>query len=465
MPAPIAPKSPRPASQVAPPAVDPARPADYQLLDDIIRVINGFSSFGIDARDLYLVPNVVLPQKFRVRELPKYKGLSCPRSHLTMYCRKMASYIDNDNLLIHCFQDSLAGASLDWYMSQERSKIRSWRYLSEAFLKQYKYNLDMASTRLQLQNQSQRSNESFKEYAQRWRKMASRVRPVLSDNELVDIFMGTLQGLYFEKMIGSSLKIFADMVTIGERVESGLKSGKITDTAAQQTTNKRLHGGFAKKKKGEANVVMARARPRYQFPTALMPYYPYLYVAAAHYQQPLFQYQPQKELVPYFIHVGAIVQRELPAASPPFNHRHNPNATRAYHAGYIGHSTEDCWTLKKRIQELIDQEILSFSEEKPNMKTYPLPNYNGAEVHAVIEEEVCEFDPDNCEQLKGCVQELMDEGLMHFSKSQAAEELVVIEPITIVYRKKKVEAPPRRIQMIDFRVQTLFPYQNTKAVP
>lgn len=63
--------------------------------------------------------------------------------------------------------------------------------------------------------------------------MASRVRPTLSDNELVDIFMGTLQGLYFENMIGSSLTNFDDMVTIAERVESGLKSEKITDTTAQ----------------------------------------------------------------------------------------------------------------------------------------------------------------------------------------------------------------------------------------
>lgn len=77
-------------------------------------------------------------------------------------------------------------------MSLECTKIRSWRDLYEAFLKQYKYNLDMASTRLQLQNQSQKFGETFKEYAHRWREMASRARPTLSDNELIDIFMGTL---------------------------------------------------------------------------------------------------------------------------------------------------------------------------------------------------------------------------------------------------------------------------------
>lgn len=93
--------------------------------------------------------------------------------------------------------------------------------------------------------------------------MASRVRPTLSDNELVDIFMGMLQGMYYEKMIGSSSTNFADMVTIGEHVENGLKLGKIIDTTAPQTTNKRSHGGFTKKKEGEANDVTENAHPQY----------------------------------------------------------------------------------------------------------------------------------------------------------------------------------------------------------
>lgn len=111
------------------------------------------------------MPNVVLPQKSKVPDLPKYKGLRCLRNHITMYYRNMASYIDNDELLFHCFLDILSGASLDWYMNLEPGKIRTWKDLSEAFLNQYKYNLDMAPTRLQLQNQSQRSNETFEEYA------------------------------------------------------------------------------------------------------------------------------------------------------------------------------------------------------------------------------------------------------------------------------------------------------------
>lgn len=81
----------------------------YMNSPELLRV----SAYGMDVKELCLVPNMVLPQKFKVPDLQKYKGLGYPRSHSTMYCRKMDSYIDNDALLIHWFQDNLYGALLD----------------------------------------------------------------------------------------------------------------------------------------------------------------------------------------------------------------------------------------------------------------------------------------------------------------------------------------------------------------
>lgn len=121
--------------------INQPRSAEYKLLEERICSIEVLSAPGLTARELCLVPNVVLPQKCKVPDLPKYKGLSCMCSHITMYCKKMAFYIDNDELLIHCFQDSLSGASLDWYMSLESGKIRTWKNLYDAFFEsvQIKY--------------------------------------------------------------------------------------------------------------------------------------------------------------------------------------------------------------------------------------------------------------------------------------------------------------------------------------
>ncbi|KAI5420328.1 hypothetical protein KIW84_044205 [Lathyrus oleraceus] len=98
--------------------------------------------------------------------------------------------------------------------------------------------------------------------------------------------MRTLQGLYYEKIVGSSSSSFADIVTIGERIENGLKIGKIASVDSQ-TVVKKSHG-FVKKKEVEASVVMANVYPRVQAHMAHVPYYPYPYIASTQYQQPAY---------------------------------------------------------------------------------------------------------------------------------------------------------------------------------
>ncbi|MCH80909.1 gag-protease polyprotein, partial [Trifolium medium] len=249
----------------------------YRALEERLKAVEGFSAYGADTLDICLVPDVVIPLKYKVPDFEKYKGIRYPRNHLRMLCRKMAAHATDEKLMIHVFQDSLSGASLDWYMQLERTQIQTWKDLADVFLKQYKYNLDMAPNRMQLQNISQKDNESFKEYAQRCRELAARVQPPLSKKELVDRFMSTLHGPYYEKMIGSISSGFADMVIIGGRVEEGLKSGKIQGSSSNQIGAKKLFNNHHKKKEGETNPVVVGSP---QTPSTQMPYFQYPYMVA-----------------------------------------------------------------------------------------------------------------------------------------------------------------------------------------
>ncbi|KAA3488072.1 intersectin-1-like [Gossypium australe] len=103
-----------------------------KLLEENFKVIESADNcYGIDAKDLSLVPDLVLPYKFKMPEFEKYNGTSCPEAHVTMFCRRMAGYINNDQLLIHCFQDSLVGAAAKWYNKLSRARIGSWRDLAQ----------------------------------------------------------------------------------------------------------------------------------------------------------------------------------------------------------------------------------------------------------------------------------------------------------------------------------------------
>ncbi|KAI5435605.1 hypothetical protein KIW84_022132 [Lathyrus oleraceus] len=114
----------------------------------------GKDLFGKTAVELCLVPNVKIQVKFKVHDFEKYIGNSCSLSHLVTYARKMSTQIDNDQLLIHYFQDSLTGVALRWHMGLDSARIRTFNDLGEAFIKQYKYNVDMAPDRDQFRTSS-----------------------------------------------------------------------------------------------------------------------------------------------------------------------------------------------------------------------------------------------------------------------------------------------------------------------
>ncbi|KAA3469860.1 hypothetical protein EPI10_015611 [Gossypium australe] len=98
---------------------------------------------GMDAKELSLVSDLVLPPKFKMPEFEKYNRTSCPEAHITMFCRRMTGHVNSDQLLIH--------------------------YLAQTFMKQYGYVKDIAPDRITLQNMEKKSNESFRQYAQRER--------------------------------------------------------------------------------------------------------------------------------------------------------------------------------------------------------------------------------------------------------------------------------------------------------
>ena len=82
-----------------------------ELIEERLRMVEGSDAYGlVDASKMSLVPDLVLPSKFKVPTFDKYDGTKYPSAHLYMYFRKMTGHTNNDKLLIHYFQDSLTGS-------------------------------------------------------------------------------------------------------------------------------------------------------------------------------------------------------------------------------------------------------------------------------------------------------------------------------------------------------------------
>ena len=107
-----------------PPTAEGNRKLD--LIEERLRAVEGFGDYPFaDMTDLCLVPDVVIRPKFKVPNFDRYKGMTCPKNHLKMYFCKMGAYSRDKKLMMHFFQDSLAGAAVIWYTNLEASRIRT----------------------------------------------------------------------------------------------------------------------------------------------------------------------------------------------------------------------------------------------------------------------------------------------------------------------------------------------------
>jgi hypothetical protein len=327
-----------------------------------------------------LVPNVVVPKKFRVPEFIKYTGTQCPMTHLKSYCNKMAEVVHDEKLLIHFFQDSLSGAALSWYMRLDNTKIQKWKDLVDAFVKQYKYNMDIALDRTSLSNLEKRDKESIREYAQRWRDLAAQVHPPLLDKEMVTLFANTLKDPYYEHVMGSSAQQFTDVVVVAKRIEQGVKSGKIFALVEKR--------GFEGKKKG-VDHVEGRKKPFQKYHTpSFSPQITNINLNSsfpAKKPEPQTKHQRAQEQLPplllplnemylKLLSIGQIALEPLTALQPPYPNWYKPDLTCEYHAGTAGHSIHTCSAFKKRLMHLIKFGWITF-EGTPNMSSNPLPNH------------------------------------------------------------------------------------------
>ena len=98
-------------------------------------------------------------------EFIKYIGTQYSITHLKAYYNKMAEVVDDEKLLIHFFQDNLSGAALTWYMQLDNTKVKKWKDLVDAFMRQYKFNIDVDPDRLNMQAMEKENKESIRKYA------------------------------------------------------------------------------------------------------------------------------------------------------------------------------------------------------------------------------------------------------------------------------------------------------------
>ncbi|XP_057969566.1 uncharacterized protein LOC131158698 [Malania oleifera] len=398
-------------------------------LEERLRAIEGTRTTST-ARpsDYCLVPNVVIPPKFKMPDFEKFDGTTCPQTHLRMYCQSMAAYTDNEKLMMHCFQSSLTGTAARWYVQQNKAQIRTWGDLADAFEAQYRHILEMAPDRMFLSEMEKKPTETFREYAHRWRDAATQVDPPVNDREAISMFVGTLKDPYRSHLVGSTPHNFMDIVSAGARVEADVKAGRIKTGTTDNGPSKKWVKG---KKEEETQMIQGpmrslRQRSRSQQPrgnfymepvvnqTLHMGPRPQFVAPALVPTQPNIPTRPSQQthtrntpksfrrlepipmsyadLFPQLLEQRMISTIPgIPLTNPP-PHWYNPEVRCAYHANSPGHPIDQCWAFKHKVQDLKDAGWLSFDAKPVGIQENPLPDHGKDNVGMIEEQDGEKFE-------------------------------------------------------------------------
>ncbi|XP_075076785.1 uncharacterized protein LOC142163401 [Nicotiana tabacum] len=375
---------------------------------------------GLEYEDICVHPDVDLPAGYKVPKFDMFDGKGNPRAHLRSYCDKLVGMGKDETIRMKLFIRSLTGEALDWYTSQDPQKWRSWSVMAQEFMDRFKFNTETNPDRFYLMMLEKKTTESFKEYARRWRAEAARVQPLMGEDEMTTTFIRSqTDATYYKRLISMLGQKFSEVVRMGDVIEEGLKSGKITNLAALQATSKEIQsetiGGASKKKEKEVSAAMTIQDRR-----------------------------PNQMLK------AAGVLQPVPGRVPdPLLGRYDGTKHYAYHSGMTGHDTQNCLTLKDKIEELIKAGTIQLKGAPPNVNNNRLPNHDNTSINMI--------STDEDRNLEGTIVTIEDE-------KKVVSSAFISHVSTVQVRAPiEVEILPPKARIMALVAQT--PSFKTKVVP
>ncbi|XP_049375435.1 uncharacterized protein LOC125840510 [Solanum verrucosum] len=168
---------------------------------------------GLNYEDLCPHPYLELPKGFKVPKFETFSGVESPFTHLRAYCDQLIGVGKEEALLIRLFSRTLKEEALKWFISKEIKQWPSGNALAKDFI------------------------ESYREYAYHWRKEAIKVRPPMTEKEIIEVFVRNQEPEYNSRMLLILGGKFSEIVKVGETIEDDLKTRKIIRMTPQDESS------------------------------------------------------------------------------------------------------------------------------------------------------------------------------------------------------------------------------------
>ncbi|XP_058726007.1 uncharacterized protein LOC131597320 [Vicia villosa] len=201
---------------------------------------------------------------------------------------------------------------------------------------------------------------------------------------------------------------------------------------------------------------------------------------------------PYAQLLPQFLANQLVQLRELGPPPDPLPPGYDANARCEFHSRAPGHTIEKCRALKCKVQDLIDDKIISFTPTGPNMLYNPMPPHAGTtnaielcdeqvlvtdvdEIKmslATVKERLmqqgvlhelhdfclqCSSNPEECARLRDEIQKMMDEGILRVERVVFDEDVATLEIPYYPANVSRAQGTPLLIQALTTHLKHDYP--------
>ncbi|XP_020202173.1 uncharacterized protein LOC109787969 [Cajanus cajan] len=277
------------------------------------------------------IMEVPLPTAWKPLNIERYDGTTDPDEHIDAYITQINLYTNNDAIMCRVFLTSLKGAALSWYTQLPSRSIDNFNTLVRLFSAQYATSRPHHITSAALSNLRQQDDESLRHFMEHFANVSIKIRNLNPEVALHSMLMALKPGPFVDSLCRHQPASMDELraraagyIQIEEHVEfrNSVRDSFTTKGESSTRESSKAHIDQRSKRPRQSRG------PRYEFYTPLN--------------------APRVNILEEANHADLI---SLP---PPAHNLVNADKSKhcRYHRNYR-HATEECWSLKDRIEELI----------------------------------------------------------------------------------------------------------------
>ncbi|KAL3715097.1 hypothetical protein ACJRO7_006917 [Eucalyptus globulus] len=200
------------------------------------------------------------------------------------------------------------------------------------------------------------------------------------------LFVKTLPSEFRNRMASTYVESFNQLIPVGEQIEMGIREGWFTESSSKRFTAKKekemaVDVNVAYSQENVKRAPAIQMNPRQPQTTGRQSF------AQANNRRQFSPLHGSPSQVLTILRKKGLLTNEPKRPNRESIRGYDPAKKCDYHNGELGHSTDECFTLKHKIQNLLDTKAFSFQTARPNVQKNPLPEHEGT-MNAILEPEV-----------------------------------------------------------------------------